>query len=115
MGVPYVHECGFLGKNYPNVYLNLCWSHIIAPEMIVRAIAEMLDYVPTNKVFGFGGDFLYNPEQTWGALQIAKENLSEVFARKVERGMMGVDEAEEILRLWLYENPAKAYGLQEGA
>jgi len=111
MGIPYVHECGFLGKNYPNVYLNLCWSHIVAPEMIVRALGEMLDYVPTNKVFGFGGDFLYNPEQTWGALQIAKDNLAEVLARKVHKGVMGIDDAEEILRLWLYENPARVYRL----
>ena len=111
IGIPHVHECGFLGKNYPNVYLNLCWSHIVAPEMVVRALGEMLDYVPTNKVFGFGGDFLYNPEQTWGALQVAKDNLAEVFARKVHKGVMDIDGAEEILRLWLYENPARVYGL----
>jgi len=111
MGIPYVHECGFLAKNYPNVYLNLCWSHIVAPEMIVRTIAEMLDYVPANKVFGFGGDFLYVPEQTWGALQVAKDNLVEAFAHKIERGVMDIDSAHEILRLWLYENPARVYRL----
>ena len=113
MGIPYVHECGFLGKNYHNAYLNLCWSHIIAPEMVIRALEEWLDFVPTNKVFGFGGDFLYNPEQTWGHLQIAKDNLSEVFARKIVKGHLDIDAAEEILRLWLYENPARVYGLDQ--
>lgn len=111
MGIPYARECGFLGKNYHNVYLNLCWSHIISPEMVVRTLGEWLDYVPTNKVFGFGGDFLYNPEQTWGALQCAKDNLAEVFARQIEKGVMDADTAEETLRLWLYDTPARVYKL----
>ena len=111
MGIPYARECGFLGKNYPNAYMNLCWSHIISPEMVIQTLGEWLDYVPVNKIFGFGGDFLYNPEQTWGALQVAKDNLAEVFARRIERGLMDIDSAEHILQLWLHDNPARVYRL----
>ena len=111
-GMPYINECGFLGKNAPNTYLNLCWSYIVSPEMTKRAINEWLDYVPANKIFAFGGDYFSNPENIWGHLMMAKDTLSDVFAYRINKGFIDIDGADEILRMWFYENPKRVYNLK---
>jgi uncharacterized protein len=113
MGIPYVHECGFLGKNYPNVYLNLTWSHIVSPRMTVEALDQLLDYVPLNKIFAFGGDFINMPELVWAHLEIAKRNLAEVFARRITRGQLTMEDSKHILKMWFCDNPARVYGLDK--
>jgi uncharacterized protein len=113
MGMPYVHECGFLGKNYPNVYLNLTWSHIVSPRMAIEALDQWLDYVPINKIFAFGGDFINMPELVWAHLEIAKRNLAEVFSRRIMRGQLTMEESEQILKMWFHDNPARVYGLDK--
>jgi predicted TIM-barrel fold metal-dependent hydrolase len=111
MGMPFVRECGFLGKNYANAYVNCCWSHIVSDRMAVSALDEWLDYVPVSKVFGFGGDFATMPENIWAHLQIARENFAEVFSARIARGRMDLDGAKQVLKLWMYDNPARVYRL----
>lgn len=113
MGMPSVRECGFLGKNYQNVYLNLCWSHIVSSEMATNALREWLDFIPTNKIFGFGGDYATNPENIWAHLMIARQNFAQVFSEKIEKGFMDLDSAKEIIKMWLYDNPARVYRLDD--
>lgn len=110
-GMPYVRECGFLGKNAENTYLNLCWSYIVSPEMTRSAVNEWLDFVPANKIFAFGGDFFSNPENIWAHLQIAKDCLADIFADRIVKGTIDIDGAEEVLRMWFYDNPARVYKL----
>lgn len=112
MGMPFVRECGFLGKNHGNAYLNLCWSHIVSERMTVSALDEWLDYIPTNKVFGFGGDFVTMPENIWAHLQIARENLAEVFSNRISREHMDLDDAKQILKGWMHDNPIRVYRLE---
>lgn len=111
MGMPFVRKCAFLGKNYHNAYLNLCWSHIVSSEMTIAGITEWLDVVPVNKIFGFGGDYCTNPENIWGHLMIARENFAVVFAEKIIKGHMDMDDAKFIIRSWMYDNPARVYKL----
>jgi hypothetical protein len=59
MGVPYVRDAAIMGKNFPNVWLNLCWCHILSPKMACSAMDELIDLVPVNKVIAFGGDYLF--------------------------------------------------------
>ncbi len=110
MGMPYTAACGFLGKNYPNAYLNLCWSHIVSERMTVHALDEWMDYVPMSKIFGFGGDFNTMPENIWAHLEIARENFAEVMADRILRGRLDLDEALRILRAWFFDNPVRVYG-----
>jgi predicted TIM-barrel fold metal-dependent hydrolase len=113
MGMPYVNECGFLGKNYPNVYLNLTWSHIVSSRMTIEALDQWLDYVPLNKISAFGGDFITMPELIWAHLEIAKRNLAEVFSRRIMRGQLTMEQSKQILKMWFYDNPARIYGLDK--
>jgi len=112
MGMPYVRECAFLGKNYANAYLNICWSYIVSPEMAADALKEWIDLVPANKIIGFGGDYSTMPENIWAHLEMGKETLSEVFSKKIEKGYMSMDDAKKVLKLWMFENPVNLYKLK---
>jgi hypothetical protein len=109
-GFPWCREWGVLGKTFPNVYLDLCWLHIISPATAVQMLDEWLDYVPSNKIFGFGGD-LKLVESIYGHLEIARDNLARVLARKVGRGDYDTATALDVARRLLFDNPNNALGL----
>lgn len=111
MGIPFIRECAFLGKNFPNVYLNLCWSHIVSPLLVKNSLDEWLDLVPLNKIFAFGGDHATLPINIVSHLNLAKENIAFVFASRVDRGEIEFSAAIEIIKSWFYDNPKKVYGL----
>ena len=112
MGMPWVREAGLIGKNFPNVWLNLCWSHIVSPEMTVTTLKEWIDLVPVNKIIGFGGDYGKPVEKVYGHLTMSRENIARVLGERVQRGLMSKGEAVEIARKWFYANPKKLYGLK---
>jgi hypothetical protein len=108
---PYMGDLLFLGKNYPNVALDLCWLHIVDPvyasEMMERAVMIM----PHTKMHGFGGDFGDFPEFVAAHLQIARENIAGTLARLVERGWLEEEQAVRIAADWLFNNPNRFFGL----
>ena len=57
IGYPYQHVMSALGKMFPNVYLDMCWAHIISPAACIYTLEEWLDSVPVNKIIAFGGDY----------------------------------------------------------
>jgi len=111
MGMPWVRDTGVIGKNNPNVWLNLCWCHIISQQMTISALDEYIDLVPMNKIIGFGGDYSRPVEKVYGHLVMAREDIAVVLGRRVERGFMSEDEAVSLARKWLYDNPKELYGL----
>jgi len=110
-GIPWVRVVAVMGKTFPNMWLNLCWCHIISPEMTCSALDEWLDLVPVIKILGFGGDYAVPVEKVYGHLKMAREDIARVLARRIERGLLDMDEAQHIATLWLRDNPARLYGL----
>ena len=108
-GMPWVRETGVIGTNNPNVWLNLCWCHIISPRMTVNMLDEWMDFVPMNRIFAFGGDYGAPVEKVVGHLWLARDDVAQVLARRVRRGEMTEDRALEIARMWFYDNPREAY------
>lgn len=109
-GFPYVTEFLELGKSWPNVYIDFCWSHIITPEGARQQLSEALECVPANKIFAFGGDLHY-PEQVIGHLDMAKENVAVVLAEKVLDGRFSEAEALEYAQKILRTNAIEFYKL----
>jgi len=109
LGMPSVRDCIVIGKNFPNVFLNLCWCHIISQAQTCSGIDELLDQVPVNKVLAFGGDYGRPVEKVVGHLHMARENFARVFSARIDRGLMDFDEAVHILKLWFWENPLALY------
>jgi hypothetical protein len=99
------------GKNFPNVWLNLCWLYAISRQGAISAIDELLDLVPVHKVMGFGGDYRIAVEKVYGHLAMAKEALARVFAARIKEGYMTEKQALDIINRWLFNNPKELYGL----
>lgn len=110
-GIPWVSESGIMARQLPNLWLNLCWAHVISPVMARRALDEWLDVVPVNKIIGWGGDYWMSLEKVYGHLVMARENIAEVLAGRIERGLMTEQRALEVARMILRDNPAHLYGL----
>lgn len=112
-GLPWVRETGVIGKTFPNVWLNLCWCHIISPEMTKAALNEWLDLVPYTKILGFGGDYGVPVEKVYGHLRLAQEDLAAVLAGRVAGGSMTEHQALTVAHAWLWDNPVELYSLQQ--
>lgn len=110
VGAPYIEEAVLLARYYPNVHLDLTWLHIISPSLAQQVILRILELVPTNKVFAFGGDYLYL-QTLPGHLELAMENFAEAFSQAIGQGFLTEDDAKALLRQWYYDNPRRVYGL----
>jgi hypothetical protein len=108
---PYMGEALALAKNFPNVYLDLCWLHIISPTAGTRMLHEAIETVPANKIFAFGGDFIV-PEGAYGHSVMARQVVSRVLTEKIETGYLNEDEALRLACRMLRENPAELYRLK---
>jgi hypothetical protein len=108
---PYMGDLLFLGKNYPNVALDLCWLHIIDPDYASELLERSVLTLPHSKVHGFGGDYGDVPEYVAGHLQIARENIAGTLARLVERGWLEEEGALSLAKDWLFNNPNRFFQL----
>ena len=95
---------------FPNVFINMCWTHIVSPGGCVQAITEFLDTVPYSKISAFGGDYKF-VDGVYGHQKIARQNVSKALAIKVEDGVFDVEEAKVIARALLVDNPTRLLGL----
>jgi hypothetical protein len=109
--MPSVRDTIVIGKNHANVWLNLCWCHIISQQMTISGLDECVDMVPINKIIGFGGDYGRPVEKIYGHLVMAREDIAAVLGRRVDRGQMCIDEAIVIAKKWLWDNPKNLYKL----
>jgi len=107
---PYMDEYLFIGKNYPNAYLNLCWAQHIDPIYCIELMKRAVMTVPQNKIFAFGGDVAY-AEYAAGYLSIARDNVACALSELVESEWLDMDEARQIAKDWFFNNPNNFYKL----
>lgn len=108
IGYPYSGAFIALGKMFPNVYLNMAWSHILSPVAAKRALEECLLTVPVNKIFAFGGDCLFF-DGVIGHLELARQNVAQVLGNYVDEGVLTEKKAKRIARQIFYESPKAFY------
>lgn len=111
LGYPWVRETLMLGKGFPNVWLNLAWTHIISQRFAVDGLDEAIDLVPMNKILAFGGDYRIPVEKVYGHLVMAREDIARVLAARIERGRMSETQALDLAQRWLWHNPVELYDL----
>ncbi len=112
MGYPYMLELSNLAKNFANVYIDMCWGHIISPEAARRALVEWLDAVPANKISAFGGDYAFI-DGVYGHQYLARRNVARALAQKIEDETMDLDRAKQIAQWLFVDNPMALFGLKE--
>jgi predicted TIM-barrel fold metal-dependent hydrolase len=112
IGYPYQTKLAALGKMFPNVFIDMCWAHIISPFASRQALSDYLDTVPYTKISAFGGDYLF-VDGVYGHLQLAKENVSRVLSEKVSEGVFDIDRALLIARNLFYDNPLRIFRISD--
>jgi hypothetical protein len=110
-GFPWTGEYAALGKMFPNVYLDIVWLPQISREEAVNSFDVMLDCVPYNKFF-WGGD-CHLIEEAVGSLEYGKDVVSEVLAKRVERGLLTEEVALDIVEAIFRENAIEVFNLEE--
>jgi len=110
-GYPWTGEYAAFGKMFPNVYLDLVWLPQISREEAIHALDEMLDGVPYNKFF-WGGDCAFIEEST-GSLEFGKEVVAEVLTKRIQRGLLTQEVAEDMLHCIFRDNAIRVFQLEE--
>jgi uncharacterized protein len=100
---PYQNELGALCKMFPNVYIDMVWANIISPIACDRVLDEWLEFLPYNKIIGFGGDYRF-PDGVYGHQKLARDRIYSVLRRKVEEKKISEDRAMIIAHALLYDN-----------
>lgn len=117
LGMPMVRDAALMGKNLPNVTLNLCWCAVISQIQTKRMLDEIIDLVPLNKVIAFGADYRASVQKVYGHLVLAREVVASVLADRIDSGDFDREYALEVARLWFHDNPSRIYrlGQDEGS
>ncbi|HQK96115.1 MAG TPA: amidohydrolase family protein [Armatimonadota bacterium] len=110
-GYPYGGELATLAKNFANVYIDMCWLHVISPTFAQRWLREWIETVPSNKISAFGGDYIF-VEGAYAHSRMARQGVAATLAGLVEDGYFGEDEAIAVARKILRDNPASLFGLK---
>jgi hypothetical protein len=88
----------------------MCWAHIISPTASINALAEWVDTVPLNKICAFGGDYCFI-DGVYGHQLMARRNVSESLARKVDEGVFDVETAQHTAGMLFVDNPRALFAL----
>ena len=109
LGMPMVRDAALIGKNLPNVTLNLTWCPVISQLQTARMLNELIDLAPLNKIIAFGGDYRVSVQKVYGHLVCAREVVAVVLAKRLGAGDFDHEEALHIAKLWVHDNPARIY------
>ncbi len=96
IGWPFQDQFLALAKQFPNVWIDMCWTWIINPEACERFVREFLTTVPSNKLLPFGGDFL-TVECVVGHARIARKGMARALSGLVDSGWLSEAEALELV------------------
>ena len=67
--------------------------------------------MPHGKVHGYGSDFGGAADRAWAHAQIARDNIAIALSDMVELEYLGLDEAKEVARAWLFDNANEFFRL----
>lgn len=111
-GYPYVSELATIAKNFPNVYIDLCWVPLISPTVAKHALHEWLETIPVNKIFAFGGDCIH-VEGAYAHSVMVRDVVAQVLTKRIENGYIDEKQAETIAKKILNENAYKFFKLEK--
>ncbi len=106
-GYPFTGSLIVLAKSQRNVFFNLCWMPIISETSTGELLNELLDCVPSNKIF-WGGD-CSGAELAYGAVRYAKKSIFRALAKRIENEAASLEDAKFIAKNILYSNAKEFY------
>lgn len=112
IGYPFEKTLTALAKMFPNVFIDMCWAHVISPSACIHILKEWLDTVTINKISAFGGDYRI-VDAIWGHLTIARRNVCRALADKISEGLFDLEEGKRVIEQMFYGNPKKLFNLDD--
>jgi predicted TIM-barrel fold metal-dependent hydrolase len=100
---PYSDELVSIAKHYPNVWVDLCWAWSIDPYSSTDFVRRFLHAVPSNKLFGFGGDTMWPTAAVAYSIQ-ARRGLRRALEAEVAQGDLTEPEAITVARRLMRDN-----------
>jgi len=98
------HETAMaMGKQFPNVWLDMCWAWSMNPVASERILDEWLAAVPCNKIFAYGAD-IWSPILEIGIARQTREGIAAVLERKIARGEYDLKTAEFVAHRIMNQN-----------
>jgi len=107
-GYPYTDVLISICKQFPNVYFNLCWIHDVSADLYGSILQRVCEILPSNKVFGFGGDYKI-VECIYAAQKTARRAIISLLYGKIMEKYFSFDEAISYAQKILYKNPLSFY------
>ncbi len=102
---PYSGELLFLGKNYPNVTIDFCWTNMVDPIYSQQMFQQAISSMPHGKIHAYGSDLNASTmTSAWAHAELARDNMAIALANLVEMDYLCLDEAREIAYDWLFGN-----------
>lgn len=111
-GWPYTEEHAVIGKEFPNVWLNLCWAWTMNPVTMEKTLDSWLASVPHKKIFGYGGD-TGSPICEYGYAQQARIGIARVLEKWIGRGDMTIKDAKAVATDIMLRNGCRFHNLTE--
>ncbi|MDF0492989.1 MULTISPECIES: amidohydrolase family protein [Bradyrhizobium] len=95
---------------FRNVWLDLCWSFLLSPSHFKLALHEAIEVMPDDSRLMLGGDCLH-VEETFAAIQNARQLVGEVLSEKIAGGYFRFRDAERLAVRILCKNASEFFGL----
>ena len=108
---PFGGQLSTLAKNFPNVFIDMCWAQIISPSYSIRYLHEWLETVPANKIMAFGGDY-GTAELVYAHSVMARRVVANVLVDKVKSGYFSEKESIDIAQKILRDNAMEIFKLK---
>ena len=109
---PYSGELLYLGKNYPNVTLDFCWTNMVDPIYCQAMFQQAISSMPHAKIHGYGSDLDGGTlTSAWAHADLARDNMAIALANLVEMEYLDLDAAKEIAWGWLFGNANQFFRL----
>ncbi len=107
-GYPYTDKLIAMVKMFPNCYFNMCWTAAISAKLYTDILNRIIEIIPANKIFGFGGDYMFL-EGTYGAQKIVRSAVADVLYHRVSQRYLSFEQALDFAEKILYKNPQQIY------
>jgi uncharacterized protein len=108
---PYSDELVSIAKHYPNVWVDLCWAWSIDPYSSADFVRRFLHAVPSNKLFGFGGDTFWPTAAIAYSIQ-ARRGLQRALDAEIAEGDLSEPEAITIARRVMHDNQYACFDIE---
>ncbi len=106
---PFLSECGWLAKQYANVYIDTCWQPILNPDFFRRSLHEWLGYVSAHKIMC--SQDATSIEMAAGSSLFVRELLTDVLTQQGARLGMGAEALQRTAADFLHNNAVRVYAI----